>query len=66
MIQDFYEGFQEGLREFQAIGEGLILVGVENGKGMSLWISLRRGFNTEVLRRGLENLMIDTNNIWIK
>ena len=66
MIQDFYEGFQEGMRELQDSREGLIMSGFENGKGMILWISLRRGFNTEVLRRGLENLVIDTNNIWIK
>ena len=65
-IKDLDEGFQEGLRDFQAGGEELILLVVYIGKEMSLRRSLRRGSTTEVLNRGLDTLVIETNNRFIK
>ena len=37
---------------------------VEIGEDMSLRISLMRGSTTEVLNRGLDTSVIDSNNIW--
>ena len=54
MIRDLDEGFQEGLRELQARGEGLIPTGVDIGEEMSFKISLRIGSITEVMNRGLD------------
>ena len=51
MIQDLDEGFQEGLGEFQSEGEGMIPAGVDIGKNIILWRSLRRGSTTEVPNR---------------
>ena len=45
-IQDLDEGFQEGLRELQARGEGFILAGVNIRENMSLRRSLGRGSTT--------------------
>ena len=45
-IKDLDEGFQEGLRDFQAGGEELILLVVYIGKDMSLRRSLRIGSTT--------------------
>ena len=50
----------------QAGGELLIPEGLNIGKDMSLWRSLRRGSITEVLNRGLDTLVIKANNIWKK
>ena len=50
----------------QARGEGLISGCVDMGEDVGFWISLRRYSTTEVLNRGLETLVIESNNIWIK
>ena len=65
MIQDLDEGFQEGLRELQAGGEGLIPAVVDIGEDMSFLISLRRGSTTDMLNRGLDTSVIEANNRWI-
>ena len=65
-IQDLYEGFNGGLKEFQTRGEGLIPAGVDIDKNMRLRISLRRESTTEVLNRGLCTSAIEANKIWRK
>ena len=44
--------------------EGLIPTGVDNGKYMSLRISLRRGSTREVPNRGLDTSVIESNSRW--
>ena len=63
MIQDLDEGFQEGLRYLQDIGDILIPAGVYIVKYMSLHISLKRGSTTEVMNRGLDTLVIEATKI---
>ena len=50
----------------QAGVEGLIPDDVDIGEDMSLWKSMRRGSTTEVLKKGLDTSVIETNNRWRK
>ena len=60
------EEFQEVLRGFQEREKGLILVVVDVGGRMSLSRSLRRVYMTEVLNRGRDASVVDSNNQWRK
>ena len=61
-IQYLEEVFHEALRGLQAMKMHLITEGVDMGDNMSLMISLRRGWTTEVLNRLLELAVIEDNN----
>ena len=54
------------MRYFQARGEGLIPVGVEIGKDISLQRSLSIGYTPEVMNRLIDTSVIESNNIWRK
>ena len=64
IINDLNEGFNEVPKELQRRGEVLVLVGVDIGKDIILWLSLRRGCNIEVINRGLDTSGIEYNIRW--
>ena len=55
------EGFHEVPKELQKRGEVLVLVCVDIGKDIILWISLKRGCNIEVMNRGLDTSGMEDN-----
>ena len=61
-IQDLEEEFQGGPRGVQDRETGLITGGVDVGESTSLRRSLRRGYTTELLNRGLDVASIEANN----
>ena len=65
-IHNINEGFQEGLRDVQAGEVVLIMEGVNMGEDTMITKSLRGGSMMEVLNKGLDDSVLEANNLWRK